>query len=215
MSRSVRTLAATALVALATTGMAACGIPSDDHPRAIPEQGLPTQAVEPRGTGSTSTTAAPNATQVQTLYLVGGSDQQQRLIPVSVAVPVPADPGLLPRATIEKLIATRPEDVDKTGQATNQLPSDVQVLSAEVQPDGVLDLDLSDLGVENARLRLALAQIVFTATDLKLNGITGVRVSIGGVPAQVPTQSGSVEPGTVLTKADYPDLDPQVQPQPS
>ncbi len=72
-----------------------------------------------------------------------------------------------------------------------------------VQPDGVLDLNLSSLGVENARLRLAMAQIVFTATDLKTSGIQSVRVSIDGVPAAVPTQSGSADPGTPIMRTDY------------
>lgn len=189
---------------------ASCGIPSDDEPRAIPEGAVPEQAREPRGSGSTSTTIRPDLTQDQTIYLVTGTEQAQRLQPVSVGVTVPGDPGQLPRLTIEKLIATRPEDVGLAGTATNQLPSDVRVLDAVVQPDGVLDLNLSSLGVENARLRLAMAQIVFTATDLTTSGITSVRVSIDGVPAAVPTQSGSAEPGAPIMKTDYGDLDPQV-----
>jgi spore germination protein GerM len=208
---SARVLAVLVVVAF---GAAACGIPSDDEPRAIPEQAVPEQARQPRGTGSTSTTVRPSATQDQTLYLVGGTDQQQKLVPVSVPVVVPGDPTALPRVTIEKLINTRPEDVGLAGQVTNQLPSDVQVLDATVQPDGVLNLNLSSLGVENARLRLAMAQIVFTATDLKTSGIQSVRVSIDGQAASVPTQSGSADPGTPITKNDYADLDPQLQ-QPS
>jgi spore germination protein GerM len=197
-------------VSVLPLGAAGCGIPSDDEPRAIPEGAVPEQAREPRGSGSTSTTIRPDATQDHTIYLVTGSEQQQRLQPVTVGVTVPGDPAQLPRLTIERLIATRPDDVGLAGQATNQLPSDVRVLDATVQPDGVLDLNLSSLGVENARLRLAMAQIVFTATDLKTSGITSVRVSIDGVPAAVPTQSGSAEPGAPIMKTDYGDLDPQV-----
>ena len=84
------------------------------------------------------------------------------------------------------------------------------MLDAVVQPDGVLDLNLSSLGVENARLRLAMAQIVFTATDLKISGITSVRISIDGQPAAVPTQSGSADPGASIMRSDYGDLDPLV-----
>ncbi len=207
-----RTAARVLVVVLAVVfGAAACGIPSDDQPRAIPEQAVPEQARQPRGTGTTSTTVRPSATQDQILYLVGGPDQQQKLVPVSVPVVVPGDPTALPRVTIEKLINTRPEDVGMAGQVTNQLPSDVQVLDAVVGADGVLDLNLSSPGVENARLRLAMAQIVFTATDLKSSGITSVRVSFDGTPIVVPTQTGSADPGTPITKADYADLDPQLQ----
>ena len=188
---------------------ASCGIPSDDEPRAIPEKALPEQAVEPPGSGSTST-VIPADTQDQTIYLVTGSEQQQRLQPVTVGVTVAADRAQLPRLTIEKLIATRPVDVGLAGTATNQLPSDVRVLDAMVQPDGVLDLNLSSLGVENARLRLAMAQIVFTATDLKISGINSVRISIDGQLAAVPTQSGSADPGASIMRSDYSDLDPLV-----
>jgi spore germination protein GerM len=191
-------------------GAASCGIPSDDQPRAIPEGALPEQAREPHGTGTTSTTIRQDSTQNQTIYLVTGSEQQQRLMPVTVGVTVPGDPAQLPQLTLEQLIATRPDDVGLAGQAENKLPSDVRVLDAVVQPDGVLDLNLSSLGVENARLRLAMAQIVFTATDLKTSGIQSVRVSIDGVPAAVPTQSGSADPGTPIMRTDYADLDPQI-----
>jgi hypothetical protein len=198
------------IVVAVLLGAAACGIPSDDEPRAIPEGALPEQAREPRGTGTTSTTSRTGSTLDQTLYLVTAEDAQDRLVPFAGPVPAPTDPSQLPRLTLEALIETRPENVGLAGVATNQLPSDVRVIDAIVQPDGVLNLNLSSPGVEGARLRLAMAQIVFTATDLKSSGITSVRVSFDGVPAAVPTQSGSADPGTPVTKNDYADLDPQI-----
>jgi spore germination protein GerM len=195
------------IVVAVLIGAAACGIPSDDEPRSIPEGALPEQVREP---GTTSTTSRTGSTLEQTLYLVTADEAQDRLVPLAGQVASPTDPSQLPRLTLEALIQTRPENVGLAGVATNQLPSDVRVIDAVVQPDGVLNLNLSSLGIEGARLRLAMAQIVFTATDLKSSGITSVRVSIDGVPAAVPTQSGSADPGTAVTKDDYADLDPQI-----
>jgi spore germination protein GerM len=198
------------VVAAVLIGAAACGIPSDDEPRSIPEGALPEQAREPRGTGTTSTTSRTGSTQQQTLYLVTADEAQDRLVAFTGEVPAPTDPSQLPRLTLEALIQTRPENVGLAGVATNQLPSDVRVIDAIVQPDGVLNLNLSSLGIESSRLRLAMAQIVFTATDLKSSGITSVRVSIDGEPAAVPTQSGNAESGAPVSKLDYASLDPQI-----
>jgi len=195
-------------------GASACGIPSDDEPRAIPEEAVPEQAREPRGTGTSSTTARPSAqTQDQTVFLVGGSTEQPRVLPVSVPVESSTDPNALAKATIEQLISVRPEDVGQAGMATNQIPSSVGVLGATVGSDGVLDLNLTDAlsQVEATRLRLAMAQIVFTATELKTSGITAVRLLIDGEPKSIQTQTGSSAPGQPVSRADYPDLDPLLQ----
>jgi spore germination protein GerM len=213
VTRARRAVLAVVLVVGAAASAVACGIPSDDHPRAIPEAAVPQQA---RGSGTSSTTLPPNGqTQSQTIYLVGGSTEQPRLVAVSVPVPAQTDPSLLAQATIQRLIETRPEDLGRSGE-TNQIPSSVRVLGATVGSDGVLELNLADAlsQVESARLRLAMAQIVFTATDLKTSGINSVRVLINGQPASVPTQSGSAEAGQPVMRSDYPDLDPQL-PQPS
>ena len=76
----------------------------------------------------------------------------------------------LPRQVIEQLIAQQPKASSGGSDLTNAIPPTSQVLNATVDGD-VLDLDLSDLGqVESSRQRLAVAQIVFTATALA--GIT-------------------------------------------
>ena len=59
--------------------------------------------------------------------------------------------------------------------------------------------------------RLAMAQIVFTATDLKTLCINAVRLFVNGATASVPTQSGSADAGTRVMRSDYADLDPQLQ----
>jgi hypothetical protein len=195
------------VVTVAVLGTAACGIPSDDSPRAIPEAAVPQEAREPRGQ-TPGTTVPPGTAQVETIYLVGGSETEPRLQPVNVSVPGPVDPAQRARRVIEQLVSTRPEDVNMDGVVTNQLPSNVTVLDATLQTDGVLDLNLSELGVQGQRLRLAMAQIVFTATELP--NVTSVRVAFDGQPLAVPTDSGSVSAGTAVSRSDYSGLDPGV-----
>ena len=81
-------------------------------------------------------------------------------------VAVPEDTADLPRVVAEALIAAGPDELGRA-DLVNALPSDVQVRSAVVGDDGVLDLDLTNLGnVESSLQRLAVAQLVFTLTDL-------------------------------------------------
>jgi len=195
-----------AVVTFVVAGLAAgaCGISSDDQPRAIPDPALPEQVLEPRGEDTPTTSSPAGTSQQETIYFVTGPDTQERLVPAEVSIEGPVDPAQLPRRVIDRLIQTRPEDVGLAGTATNKLPSDVQVLDAVRQPDGVLDLNLTQLGIEGASLRLAMAQIVFTATDL--TNINSVRIFIDGNAASVPTPQGDVE-GPV-SPSNYGNLNP-------
>jgi len=201
-----RALLGLSALVLATT---ACGIPSDDEPRAIADGAIDEQVAGPNDT-TPSAPASNTATTERIIYLVAGSAPGERLVAASVPVELPNNAALLPRIVLDQLIRTRPSEVGLAGQATNQLPSDVTVLDAVLQSDGVLDLNLSSLGIVGESLKLAMAQIVFTATDL--TSVNGVRVSIDGSPAAVPVELGSVDPGTVITKADYPTLNPDNPP---
>jgi spore germination protein GerM len=85
------------------------------------------------------------------------------------------------------------------------VPSDVQVRSTELGDDGVLDLDLTNLGkVESALQRLAVAQIVFTLTQLVDPGIDAVRFSVDGTEVAVPIENGVAPAGTPVTRDDEP-----------
>jgi spore germination protein GerM len=194
---------AAVVLSLVTIAMTACGIPSEDQPRAIPDPALPEQVVEPRGE-TPSTTPIPGTSRMETIYFVTGAESQERLWPAQVSIDGVTDPSQLPRRVIERLIRARPEEVNLAGVATNNLPSDVQVLDAVMQPDGVLDLNLTQPGIEGPRLRLAMAQLVFTATDLP--NVNSVRLFINGNATSVPTPQGDVE-GPV-SPSNYPNLNP-------
>lgn len=200
----MRTITRLLCLLAAAVLVAACGLPRDDEPRALPEGALDEQVAGPRTTNPpTSQPSAP--TTQQTVYLVTGNSPE-RLIRASVPVEQPSNPVLLPRLVIEALVRTRPADVALAGIANNQLPSDVAVLDATVQPDGVLDLNLSSLGIQGPNLRLAMAQLVYTATEIP--GVAGVRVSLDGRSVAVPTEQGTADTNTVITRADYASLDP-------
>jgi hypothetical protein len=206
-ARTIRRLllAVTVLVVVAS----GCGIPTDDNPRDIPEQALPPPVRDPRGTSSTTSSTRPSSAQQVQLYLVreaGASQAADQLEPVTAPIAAPTNQAELPRLVIEELIRARPEDFGLAGIAVNAVPSDTRVLNATVT-DGVLDLDLTLLGIDNPRLRLAVAQMVFTACDgITSMDINAVRFSFDGELASVPTEAGSVQPGTPVFPSDYPQL---------
>jgi spore germination protein GerM len=198
-----------ALVAGASLAAAAgCAIPTDDEPRALPADAVPEEA---RQRDTTSTSPPSTSTQLEQLYLVRTGETGQaggeRLQPLPVPIATPADPDDLPRAVVEALIELDPIATGQTG-LVNSVPTETEVLSAQLGADGVLDLELANLeDVESAQLRLAVAQIVFSATGITALPVRGVRFTIDGQPAAVPTETGTSGTGEIITRASFPRLD--------
>ena len=189
----------------ASSLLAACGIPEDSKPREISREALPPELIDPASTD----TSVPNdaATRFVTLYLVQGDDTSgDALVAVRREVAVPEDTADLPRVVAEALIAAGPDELGRA-DLVNALPSDVQVRSAVVGDDGVLDLDLTNLGnVESSLQRLAVAQLVFTLTDLTVPQVSAVRFSIDGEEVAVPLEGGVAPAGTPVGRDDEPPL---------
>ena len=183
-----------------TGGVAGCGIPEDSKPREISREALPPELIDPTADAGTS---SDDQLGFVTLYLVKADDTgEEALVAVRRAVPVPTDTQDLPRAITEALIVASPEEIGRT-DLVNAVPSDVQVRSAVVGDDGVLALDLTNLGnVENALQRLAVAQIIFTLTDLDDPPVRAIRFSIDGEEVAVPVEGGVARPGTAVSRAD-------------
>ena len=141
------------------------------------------------------------ASRFVTLYLVQGDDTAgDALVAVRREVAVPEDTADLPRVVAEALIAAGPDELGRA-DLVNALPSDVQVRSAVVGDDGVLDLDLTNLGnVESSLQRLAVAQLVFTLTDLTVPQVSAVRFSIDGEEVAVPLEGGVAPAGTPVSR---------------
>jgi spore germination protein GerM len=204
--RTRRGAAALALLALGAGLLAACGIPTDGKPREISRDALPPELIDP----TAQPVASDEDLQFVTLYLVNADEREgESLVAVRRAVPMPTDPAGVPRAITDALIGARPDQLGRT-DLVNALPSDVQVRSAVLGDDGVLDLDLTNLGnVESALQRLAVAQLIFTLTGLDDPVVRAVRFSVDGQEVAVPIEAGVAAPGTPVTRADEPSLMPR------
>lgn len=183
---------------------AACGIPTDGTPRALPAEGVPNGLLE-LPTTSTSTTLPPLESASVNVFLLTAD----RLSPVERSVP--ADVQLV--AVIEALLSgARPEEQEQG--LSSAIPPTAELLDAQRRPAERLALvDLSsDFNVEGAQLRRAVAQVVYTATALP--DVERVTLLIEGREVEVPVEDGSLV-RRPLTRRDFPTLDPDYVPPPT
>ena len=177
----VRTLAGllTALGILLT----ACGVPEDPTPRVLEASALPPELVKP----STTTTSTEPLAPRQTVYLYF-ADGEALGDPVERELATPA--GAV--AALEALIAG-PTETEAGDGLTSALPTETVILSSDLT-NGVLRVDLAEGALEQIEgelQRLAIAQLVYTATDL--SGVDWLWVQIEGEPRALPTDEGDVE----------------------
>lgn len=201
LRRRVLPVAATLLAAVLLAG---CGIASDDSARDIPESALP-EALQ-NETTTTTVSADPDRTSVETLFLVqtSGDGSTEELAEVRVEIETPDGPSGLPAALVQALADARPNELGLPS-LTNSVPPGLEVVRADLGPDGVLELDVRELdSVEGSGQRLAVAQIVFTLTELA--GIEAVRFFGDGQPVAVPIESGTAPAGTAVRRIDDPAL---------
>lgn len=139
------------------------------------------------------------------MYLVKTVGTTESLVKVLVPIPPPANPGEFPRAIIDRLVANPP--VADKGEYASVIPLGTRVLGV-TQHEDVLDINLSNaLGtIESTRQRLAVGQIVFTATAIV--GINFVRFFIEGTPSAVPLDDRTSEVGALISREDFPKLRP-------
>ena len=78
--------------------------------------------------------------------------------------------------------------------------NDVPVTATVAGGVATVDFTTSPIQVVGPDQTLAIAQVVYTATQQP--GVTGVMFEIGGQPIEVPTASGAQVPGPV-GRADY------------
>jgi len=194
-----------AVLLLVLAVVAGCGIPEDSKPREISREALPPELIDPASTDTT--VPSDTATRIVTLYLVQGDDTAgDALVAVRRQVVSPVDNADLPAVVATALISVSPEQLGRA-DAVNAIPSDVRVRSAVLGADGVLDLDLTNLGnVESSLQRLAVAQLVFTLTDLSVPQVGAVRFSIDGKEVAVPLEGGVAPAGTPVGRDDEPSL---------
>jgi spore germination protein GerM len=195
-----------AVLVTAMVALASCGIPKDSRPREISREALPPELIDPASTDTSL--PADTATRNFTLYFVRSDDRDgEALVSVRLKVPMPPDDGQIPLAVAQALIDASPESLG-FDDLVNRLPGAAQVRSAVVDGNNVLDLDLTNLGhVRSALERLAVAQLVFTLTELSVPQIDAVRFSVDGTEVSVPIEGGVASAGAPVDRTDEPSLE--------
>lgn len=208
VDRAIRARRLAVVVAAVVVGGAACsGIPSDDDPSLVAADGLPAELAE------VTTTTAPRADQTQgNLYLVyAPAVGEEQLWDCPVSVDDAAADGLTDtalheaqaRINLRALLELVPAESSCDSRFTNAIPPNLELLGVSLD-EGVLNVDLGNLGdlSEGALQRQAIAQLVFTATELP--GINGVRFQQDGLDVAVAVESRSVNAGEAISPADFP-----------
>ena len=191
MTRAIISMAAAVLL---ITG---CSIQPDAAPN-----DLPAERAEVFG----EVTTGDEAAGTNRIYLLAPTDPEEaeRLRSVQRDV-VPTTPF----SVLSSLFAG-PNSNERDILLDTAIPADIELLAA--RPVGqVLTVDLNDVFDELTPigLRLAVAQIVSTATDI--NGVESVQLRIDGEPRVWPLGNGELT-DRPLTRFDYPGLVESSQP---
>lgn len=182
-----------------TMTIAACGITNDDKPRALPNKDVPFGLLdqEPVNTsaGESSTTSLVKGTSRATIFLVYNNE---RLFETSTEVSSPGGVRQVIEALFDEL------DPAQLAEGLNtSIDASTRLLNVG-GPDanGLVTLDVSqDISATiRERLRLALAQIVYTVTAVP--GVRSVRFKIEGKLSDVPDETGAAT-SRPLTRADF------------
>ena len=182
------------LLLVIVAGVAGCGVPTDDEPRAISPERVP----DPFSASSAPpTTNAQGEQTVRVFFLV-----RQRLMVAER--PVDGEPDAA--SAMAELLAgpTRQEQQDEG--MTTAIPPGTELVSPPEMRDNRLVLDLNEAItlIERPASRTAYAQMSYTA--LALSGVARVRFLIEGQPVDAPTDDGDV---AVVDAASY---DPPLRP---
>jgi spore germination protein GerM len=180
----------------ALTVFAGCSIQPDAAPN-----DLPTERAEVFGEAATGDVAAGT----NRIYLLAPTDPEeaQRLRSVQRDVPT------TPFSVLSSLFAG-PNATERDTLLDTAIPSDVELITAR-SVGRVLTVDVNDAFGELTPegLRLAVAQIVSTATDI--DGVESVQLRIDGEPRVWPLGNGELT-DRPLTRFDYPGLVESTQP---
>jgi spore germination protein GerM len=185
-----------ALVLAACLAVAGCSIQPDAAPNDLPAEradvfGEPDTGGEASGTNR--------------IYLLAptDADSPQRLRSVQRDVPNAA-------ASVLASLFRGPNSEERERQLDTAIPADVDLLGVR-QTGSLLTLDVNDVFDELTPdgLRLAVAQIVTTATDI--DGVTEVQLRIDGDARVWPLGNGELT-DRPLTAFDYPGIVESTQP---
>jgi len=176
-----------------------CGVPLDGSPRVL-------DPAARAGATSTEPPAAPGGASSPKVFFLTGADAQDTARLQEVGRNVSALPTPLLTALLKGLT---PEDRDRRLQTA--IPAETQLIETNLQPDGTLDVNVSDafFDAKGASQTRGVAQIVYTATGLPQ--VKRVRLLVDGQPRDWVRGDG-VAVSTPLTRFDFPALNPSSQP---
>ncbi|MCC5952489.1 MAG: GerMN domain-containing protein [Acidimicrobiia bacterium] len=168
---------------------------------ALPSELIPAELTEQTSPPTTLPTDVP--TTGAALWFVGPDGGEEQLVACEVPVPEAAETADRVLNMLRELVQLNPaEDENCATSLTNSLPPDLTIVASSLSGN-ILDLDLSALGTVSATAqRLAVAQIVFTATEHP--EVSAVRFSIDGERRAVPLEDATAEPGAAVTRSDFP-----------
>jgi spore germination protein GerM len=183
------------LVGLALAGtLSGCGVPTDAAPRALPAGAVSADLLASDSVTTSTTVPVGTSTRIR-IYLVGGGGDTERLVASERPVQSPA--------TVERALSalvSGPNREESARGLRSAIRPGTIVNSARVESNiAIVDLVNSAIAA-NADLILALAQIVYSATELP--GVNAVRFTIDGLRAEVPTGSG-IQSTTPVGRAAY------------
>lgn len=200
-----RRLLGGAAIVVAAALLAGCGLREDEDPRVLASDAVPAELVEP----APASTVPEESSVLQRIYIIETRDGTENLVPYLVPMAAKVDGEDDHRRVIEELVTFRPPE---NAPYTTAIPPTTGVLDVSLVegPDGsrdVLEINLNQLEVSGGtRLKLAVAQMVFTATSM--NDVKGVRFLLNGSPVAVPLDNGESETGAIVTRDDFPQLIP-------
>lgn len=176
--------------------LVACGVPGDSDPRAIDAQNVPFDLLSPTAEATTTTQPAFTDTDTVTIFL---ADAEGKLHDVrrQVTSPVSVD------KVLESLLGgPTKEEADRLSTA---ITSETKLLGVQGPDDGLVILNLSRqlLDITGRQQILALAQVVWTATELP--AVDRVLFEFEGEPVEVQNGNGTLT-SSPLGRLSYRDL---------
>jgi spore germination protein GerM len=186
-------------VLVAAMVVAGCSVTPDNSPRDIEAGALTLTEQDQSNVGQAA--AGTGRIYLQAPDVPGEPARLQ-----AVSRDIDDDPDAVMAALLAGPNTTEFDDSYRSG-----LPPGLQVLGITRQSRGVVRLNLDDAiaTLRGDELILALAQIVYTLTDV--SGVTGVSITVEGNEVPWPASNGELQTDP-LTVYDFPGLEPSTQP---
>ena len=185
------------VLAAVVVGVGGCGIGADSTPRDVP--------LNERSLTANGASDGDEAGGTSRIYLVAPSEAGDPSLLRSISRDVASGP----RPLITSLLAG-PNPEELASRLVTNIPQETQLISTRSSGD-VLFVDVSSEITElsGELLVLAVAQIVFTATEI--DGVRAVRLRVNGQDQRWPKGDGETRDGD-LSVYDFPGLVQSAQP---